>query len=133
MWAPGMALLVGCLYGDPGSRRLSHSLSRDEFEFFWTRDTEFDLDGLEGPGLSWILDTVAAHEQTDRIAHVLSTLTEREEHVIRWRFGLDGERPRTLEEIGNVFHITRERVRSIEFSALRRLRHPSRRRLLELT
>lgn len=57
---------------------------------------------------------------------VLETLTEREEKIIRLRFGLDDGRERTLEEIGNEFNVTRERIRQIESKALRRLRHPSR-------
>jgi RNA polymerase primary sigma factor len=66
-------------------------------------------------------------EQLDR---VLDSLDGREEHVLRLRFGLDDGRPRTLEEVGQEFGLTRERIRQIESHALRKLRHPSRSRKL---
>ncbi len=62
----------------------------------------------------------------EQIGEVLKTLTEREENVIRMRFGLDDGVPRTLEEVGKAFNITRERIRQIEAKALRKLRHPTR-------
>ncbi len=67
----------------------------------------------------------------DEISDVLLTLTEREEKVIRLRFGLEDGRPRTLEEVGQLFGVTRERIRQIEAKALRKLRHPSRSRKLK--
>ena len=67
----------------------------------------------------------------DEISEVLLTLTEREEKVIRLRFGLEDGRPRTLEEVGQLFGVTRERIRQIEAKALRILRHPSRSRKLK--
>ena len=66
----------------------------------------------------------------DEINQVLETLTEREEKVIRLRFGLEDGKPRTLEEVGQLFGVTRERIRQIEAKALRKLRHPSRSRKL---
>ena len=66
----------------------------------------------------------------DEIAEVLETLTEREEKVIRLRFGLEDGKSRTLEEVGQLFGVTRERIRQIEAKALRKLRHPSRSRKL---
>ncbi|MCM1157311.1 MAG: RNA polymerase sigma factor RpoD [Clostridium sp.] len=66
----------------------------------------------------------------EQLVEVLSTLTEREQKVLRLRFGLDDGRARTLEEVGTVFHVTRERIRQIEAKALRKLRHPSRSRKL---
>ena len=66
----------------------------------------------------------------DEISQVLETLTEREEKVIRLRFGLEDGKPRTLEEVGQMFGVTRERIRQIEAKALRKLRHPSRSRKL---
>ena len=67
----------------------------------------------------------------DEISDVLSTLTEREEKVIRLRFGLEDGKSRTLEEVGQMFGVTRERIRQIEAKALRKLRHPSRSRKLK--
>jgi len=66
----------------------------------------------------------------DEISQVLLTLTEREEKVVRLRFGLEDGKPRTLEEVGQMFGVTRERIRQIEAKALRKLRHPSRSRKL---
>lgn len=68
------------------------------------------------------------HEQ---LMEVLDTLTDREQKVLRLRFGLDDGRPRTLEEVGREFNVTRERIRQIEAKALRKLRHPSRSRKLK--
>lgn len=67
----------------------------------------------------------------DEISEVLETLTEREEKVIRLRFGLEDGKGRTLEEVGQMFGVTRERIRQIEAKALRKLRHPSRSRKLK--
>ena len=67
----------------------------------------------------------------EQMTNVLSTLTRREEKVIRLRFGLGDGCPRTLEEVGAIFNVTRERVRQIESKALRKLRHPSRARKLQ--
>ena len=67
----------------------------------------------------------------DEISEILLTLTDREEKVIRLRFGLDDGKPRTLEEVGKIFNVTRERIRQIEAKALRKLRHPSRSRKLK--
>jgi len=67
----------------------------------------------------------------DQLAEVLHTLTPREEMVLRLRYGLDDGRPRTLEEVGLQFQITRERIRQIEAKALRKIRHPSRSRYLK--
>jgi len=67
----------------------------------------------------------------DEIADVLLTLTEREEKVIRLRFGLEDGKSRTLEEVGQMFGVTRERIRQIEAKALRKLRHPSRSKKLK--
>ncbi len=65
------------------------------------------------------------------VDEVLDTLSEREQKVLELRFGLKDNKPRTLEEVGKVFGVTRERIRQIEAKALRKLRHPSRSRKLK--
>ena len=67
----------------------------------------------------------------EQLVEVLSTLTDREQKVLRLRFGLDDGRARTLEEVGKEFNVTRERIRQIEAKALRKLRHPSRSKKLK--
>ena len=67
----------------------------------------------------------------EQLCNILKTLTPREEQVIKLRFGLEDGRPRTLEEVGKKFEITRERIRQIEAKALRKLRHPSRSKTLK--
>ena len=75
---------------------------------------------------------VASHTLLkEQLGDVLSTLTEREEKVLRLRFGLEDGRSRTLEEVGKEFNVTRERIRQIEAKALRKLRHPSRSKRLK--
>ena len=75
---------------------------------------------------------VASHTLLrEQLSDVLSTLTEREEKVLRLRFGLEDGRSRTLEEVGKEFNVTRERIRQIEAKALRKLRHPSRSKRLK--
>ncbi len=75
-------------------------------------------------------DAAAATLLKEQLMQVLSTLTPREEKVLRLRFGIDDGRQRTLEEVGKEFNVTRERIRQIEAKALRKLRHPSRSRKL---
>ncbi|MEG1509656.1 MAG: RNA polymerase sigma factor RpoD, partial [Clostridia bacterium] len=67
----------------------------------------------------------------EQLLQVLSTLTPREEEVLRKRYGLDDQRPRTLEEVGKEYNVTRERIRQIEAKALRKLRHPNRTKKLK--
>ena len=69
--------------------------------------------------------------ESARVADVLETLTEREEKVLRMRFGIEDGCPRTLEEVGVEFKVTRERIRQIEAKALRKLRHPLRSQKLQ--
>ncbi|MBQ1715792.1 MAG: sigma-70 family RNA polymerase sigma factor, partial [Firmicutes bacterium] len=67
----------------------------------------------------------------EQLNEVLDTLTDREQKVLKRRFGLDDGRARTLEEVGKEFDVTRERIRQIEAKALRKLRHPSRSKKLK--
>ncbi len=67
----------------------------------------------------------------DHLEEVLDTLSDREKKVLKLRFGLDGKKPMTLEEVGRVFGVTRERIRQIEANAIRKLKHPSRRKKLQ--
>lgn len=76
-------------------------------------------------------DAAAYELLKEQLEDVLDTLTDREENVLRLRFGLDDGRTRTLEEVGKVFGVTRERIRQIEAKALRKLRHPSRSKQLK--
>lgn len=76
-------------------------------------------------------DAAAFELMREQLEDVLDTLTEREESVLRLRFGLDDGHTRTLEEVGKAFGVTRERIRQIEAKALRKLRHPSRSRRLK--
>ena len=76
-------------------------------------------------------DAVASTMLKEQLLEVLDTLTDREQKVLRLRFGLDDGRTRTLEEVGKIFNVTRERIRQIEAKALRKLRHPSRSKKLK--
>ena len=82
------------------------------------------------------LSPMEVTEQTllkEQLLAVIETLTPREQKVIRLRYGLDDGHPRTLEEVGREFNVTRERIRQIEAKALRKLRQPSRsKRLLQV-
>lgn len=75
-------------------------------------------------------DLAMANIQRERIADALGTLEAREAKIITMRFGLDGSKPQTLEQVGNRFGLTRERIRQIEGDAMRKLRHPRRARIL---
>lgn len=77
------------------------------------------------------MDAAAATLLREQLAEVMSSLTEREQRVLRLRFGMDDGKARTLEEVGKEFDVTRERIRQIEAKALRKLRHPSRSRKLK--
>ena len=76
-------------------------------------------------------EAAAATLLKEQLNEVLDTLTEREQKVLRLRFGMNDGRARTLEEVGKEFDVTRERIRQIEAKALRKLRHPSRSRKLK--
>ncbi len=77
------------------------------------------------------MDAAAATLLREQLTEVMSSLTEREQRVLRLRFGMDDGKARTLEEVGKEFDVTRERIRQIEAKALRKLRHPSRSRKLK--
>ena len=76
-------------------------------------------------------DSVTFIMLKEQLLSVLDTLTPREEKVLRLRYGIDDGKPRTLEEVGREFNVTRERIRQIEAKALRKLRHPSRSKKLK--
>jgi RNA polymerase primary sigma factor len=88
-------------------------------------------DFIEDKGAESPANTTAFTVFQERLDEVLGSLTEREEKVLRLRFGLGDGYPRTLEEVGSVFNVTRERVRQIEAKALRKMRHPTRARELK--
>ena len=73
-----------------------------------------------------LLDSASRGLLKEQLLHVLSTLSDRERRVLEERFGLNDGKPKTLEEVGRMFSVTRERIRQIEAKALRKLRHPSR-------
>lgn len=76
-------------------------------------------------------DATSQHMLTENIREVLAALSDREARVLEMRFGLEGGKPMTLEEVGRKFGVTRERIRQIEAKALRKLRHPSKRKRLQ--
>ena len=87
-------------------------------------------DFIEDKNSTTPADAAAAQMLKEQIGHALNKLTDRENRVLRLRFGLDDGRTRTLEEVGREFGVTRERIRQIEAKAIRKLRHPSRSRSL---
>jgi RNA polymerase primary sigma factor len=88
-------------------------------------------DFIEDKSTESPINTAAFTVFQEKLEEVLGTLTEREERVLRLRFGLGDGYPRTLEEVGSVFNVTRERVRQIEAKAIRKMRHPTRSRKLK--
>ena len=88
-------------------------------------------DFIEDEGATSPTDMVATSMLKQQLVSVLDTLPPREEKVLRLRYGIDDGRPRTLEEVGKEFNVTRERIRQIEAKALRKLRHPSRSKKLK--
>ena len=76
-------------------------------------------------------EVTSKHLMHENLESALDALTERESKVLRMRFGLAGSKPLTLEEVGRHFGVTRERIRQIESKAIRKLRHPSRKRRLQ--
>ena len=83
-------------------------------------------DFIEDETIKSPAEVAAQNLLREQLLSVIDTLTPREQKVIRLRYGLDDSHPRTLEEVGKEFNVTRERIRQIEAKALRKLRHPSR-------
>ncbi|GAA0177577.1 hypothetical protein SH2C18_07770 [Clostridium sediminicola] len=90
----------------------------------------YDIDKKEND-FSSVEENIINNALRNELMHLLTTLTEREEKILRLRYGLDDDHPRTLEEIGQIFNLTRERIRQIESKALRKLKHPIRARRLK--
>ena len=88
-------------------------------------------DFIEDRSGSEPVDTISAEDLRAQLQDILETLSPREREVLTLRFGLEDGRPHTLEEVGQKFGVTRERIRQIESKALRKLRHPIRKKLLE--
>ncbi len=111
------------------------SVSRDlvslETPVFDERDSSVVGDFVENTGYTAPVETVIEKNLKDDIDAVLETLSEKEAEVIRFRFGLNGRRAMSLKEIGDRFKLTKERIRQIEKSALKRLQQPGRTELLE--
>ncbi|MFN2299943.1 MAG: RNA polymerase sigma factor RpoD/SigA, partial [Anaerolineales bacterium] len=128
------------------SEEIGRVMGLDERKVDWMLQVSWRPVSLENPVgdedeemITFVEDTLtpspteSASEQLlrEKVEEVLSTLSPREARVLRMRFGLCGERPYTLEEVGQKFGLTRERIRQIEGRALRRLRHPRRARQLQ--
>jgi RNA polymerase primary sigma factor len=130
----------------PTSEEIGQEMGLDERKVEWMLQVSWKPVSLENPVgeedeemITFVEDsstpspTESANEQLlrEKVEEVLGTLSPREARVLRMRFGLCGERPYTLEEVGQKFGLTRERIRQIEGRALRRLRHPRRARQLQ--
>jgi RNA polymerase primary sigma factor len=130
----------------PTTEELAEKMEMDAQKVHWMLQVSWTPLSLESPvgddedsefGMFVEDDVTPTPSQTayenmlrERVEQVLSTLSPREARILRMRFGLDHDRPYTLEEVGQKFGLTRERIRQIEGKALRRLRHPCRARLL---
>ncbi|MCD6121864.1 MAG: RNA polymerase sigma factor RpoD/SigA [Spirochaetales bacterium] len=111
------------------------NISRDlvslETPVYSEKDSSLLGDFVEDTSYSSPDEIVIEQSLKDDIDNLLRTLTEKEADIIKYRFGLDGRRPLSLKEIGNKYHLTKERIRQIEKKALKRLQHPSRSQYLE--
>ena len=94
-------------------------------------DDSYLADFIEDTHAIMPADVATANSLSEQIMSALDELSDREKQVVRMRFGLDGNQPRTLEEVGKQFGVTRERIRQIESKTLAKLRHPHRRQKLE--
>jgi len=131
----------------PTAEELAEELQLEPRKVYWMLQVSWTPISLESPvgdeddsefGMFVEDEITPAPSQTvyenmlrEKVDEVLATLSPREARIIRLRFGLDNDRPYTLEEVGQKFGLTRERIRQIEGKALRRLRHPCRARLLK--
>jgi RNA polymerase primary sigma factor len=88
-------------------------------------------DFIEDKKIASPLENAIRNNLYHQVRKILNTLTEREEKVLRWRFGIGEQTDHTLEEVGQEFDVTRERIRQIEAKALRKLRHPRRSKSLK--
>ena len=120
------------------SRQLLQELGREPQPEEIAKEMNMSVDRVreilkisQEPNVPVPADAAAFTLLKEQLVEVLGTLTEREQKVLRLRFGLDDGRARTLEEVGKEFNVTRERIRQIEAKALRKLRHPSRSRKLK--
>ncbi len=111
-------------------RYLVPEISLNEYLDETEETGEFLCEELTYDGCEEIIEHIQCESLRQALDEVLRTLTPREESMMRLRFGFVDEHPRTLEEVGRVFNVTRERIRQVEAKALRKLRHPSRSRKL---
>lgn len=139
---------VGYLYSDEDIDSMleydrNYNYNREKLEFLYNviyqmydilnsedcfpKDTGYFEDRIENIGITCNYDDYIFNKEVKSIfKNVFSTLTERERIILTKRFGLDGEPPMTLEEVGKIFHVTRDRIRQIEAKAIRKLRNPTR-------
>ena len=118
----------GDRHRSPGQRRRTGAHRGDTHRVGRDGDDEDSVlgDFIEDEVIENPVDYTTRVVLREQLDEVLDTLTDREENVLRLRFGLDDGKMRTLEDVGKVFNVTRERIRQIEAKALRKLRHPSR-------
>ena len=110
---------------EPSNKEIAEMLGEDEDRVTEIMSFSQDPVSMEAPE-----ENAIAEMRNKQISLAMKDLTDREQEVITLRFGLDGNQPHTLEEVGQMFHVTRERIRQIEAKALRKLGAPSRKRML---
>jgi RNA polymerase primary sigma factor len=110
---------------------ISRELVSLESPVYTEKDSSILGDFLEDTTYKAPEDAAIESALREDIDAVLETLSEKEAEIIRYRFGLNGNAPMSLKEIGDRFHLTKERIRQIEKKALKRLQHPARKQYLE--